>query len=757
MPCAQTIRTWLQSRWRGLLVLCIFGVIGTITFTWYHGSDYLWGIDANVPVNLKAFTYQYFYMWNDKAAPGFADPLKFPLLVPLGLLLQGWALLGLPFSGAAFQRSLLYILFVGAELGMYRLYRTMFPDLHQIGAIVAAVFYATNFFALLGEWAPLAFIVFEYAFFPLVLATFIRRCKAGRLRDAAIVALLWTLTLTPSYITVSLVLTDWGIVGLYVLFEILLNRSGGHWFRTIRFSFAVFSLWSLLNLFWIAPLAGYGSSQLANYGPSSNFLFQLNSAPLEDAFRMVGYFGLRTAFAGTLEYPWYPIFDSAPFVAIGCLLPILALLGFQLHRRRKETLFIAVLLTGGMFLVKGPNPPFGEINEALYSIPLISSAFRSTYVRFMELVSLGYAILIGMFLSHMAGLLPGLPTRDKVGQSPWKGVRRTARLAVVATLVVLVVGVYAWPLWTGTIYESAGITPSRRADFPPSYTSAADWLDAQPGIFSVLPVPYSTTNNVISYWWKNGSSGYLGVFPLQILGHRSILVGPGLPEILVTGILNGTIGDCAYLNLVNVRYIAVSLDANGPWAENETTYLAPRPGEFQGLLSNLDHCRQAQAFGPLVLYENTAWVPSTIRLSNDATGFLRDKPPLSLDSWNRSIAPNQAKESPDRYRAVVTTTGPTIAYLNLAFDPHWELWVNGVRLWDSAHFLAYGYMNAWRVNDTGALTLEFVYPEVFLDIGAYLSLGSLTAISALIAWESPLVRRAAYRWLAHRNPKKRWM
>lgn len=737
-----------------MLALLLFASVGLITLSWYRGKDYLWGIDANFPVNLKTYTYQYFYLWNDKALPGGADPLKLPLLVPLGLGLQAWSLLGLPFSGALFQRLLLYALVVSAEFGMYRLFRTMFGDLPQTSAIVAGIFYATSFFALLVEWSPLAFIVFEYAFFPLVLATFIRRLARGRLSDAAVVAIVWTVTVTPSYITVPLVILDWGIVWSYVLITVLLevNRP---WWRTVGFCLAAFLFWTLLNLFWIAPLAGYGSAQLSYYGPTSHTLFLLNSAPLQDAFRMVGYFGLRTTFGNSPLYPWYATFDSLPFIAIGYLLPVLSFLGLNTYRRRKEALFLALLLLVALFLAKGPNPPLGAVNERLYSITLISSGFRSTYTRFMEVVSFAYAMCLGLVIGRLAPVRTHQVVGPAVAPPRPRHLQRNIRAVAVTAVVLLVVGVYAWPLWTGAAYDTAGPTPSRRVNFPSSYLNAAAWLDAQAGSFNVVQIPYSTTNNLVSYDWDNGSSGFVGAFPLQLLTNRAFVYGPGLPAQVVGGLVNGTLDDCSYLDLLNARYVVISMDANWAWIENETTYLSPTPDQAGTWLATLSNCRLAQTFGQVLVFENLGWVPSLVRVSNDTLGFLTDRPPVALDSWNRSLSPAQEKLSPDRYAAQVTTAVPTVVFLNLAFDPHWELWVDGVRMPNSAHFPAYSYMNAWYVNATGNLSMEFVYPESILDFGAILSFASLGALLVVVAWQNPALLYRVRLWLRHNLHRKR--
>ena len=56
--------------------------------------------------------------------------------------------------------------------------------------------------------------------------------------------------------------------------------------------------------------------------------FRLNSAPLSEAVRLLGYRGLRSGYRGFPYYYWAPAYDTPLFVGIGFLMPVLVALSY---------------------------------------------------------------------------------------------------------------------------------------------------------------------------------------------------------------------------------------------------------------------------------------------------------------------------------------------------------------------------------------------------------------------------------------------
>lgn len=101
-----------------------------------------------------------------------------------------------------------------------------------------------------------------------------------------------------------------------------------------------------------------------------------------------------------------------------------------IKNQRKNTLLYLLISLIAIFIFKGGNYPFGEINlNLLYKIPLVFGALRnSQYITF--LASLSYAVLLGFVLNYL------IIERKKI-----------AKIVFPATLSLVLI--YATPFWTG--------------------------------------------------------------------------------------------------------------------------------------------------------------------------------------------------------------------------------------------------------------------------------------------------------------------
>ena len=54
----------------------------------------------------------------------------------------------------------------------------------------------------------------------------------------------------------------------------------------------------------------------------------------------------------------------------------------------------------------------------------------------------------------------------------------------------------------------------------------------------------------------------------------------------------------------------------------------------------------------------------------------------------------------------VNATGPFLLVFTQTFSPYWDIYVNGTKLPEEYHFVAYGFANAWLINKTGILKIE---------------------------------------------------
>ncbi|MEM2074271.1 MAG: hypothetical protein QXO33_06965, partial [Nitrososphaeria archaeon] len=535
-----------------ILSILAIATISLISLTWFRESDFLWSDDANFPLDIRVFINRYLYIWD--SAQGSLDPGKFAFWVPIGVLLKAYEFLGLPFSPYIFQRGLVYILVLSSSLSMYFLSHTLLKERRNrhIAALIASLLYTFNLYSLVVIWGSLAFLMFQYAFLPLVLALYIRSIDDRRgFRYAVFVAIIWTVTMTPAYITSSLVLSDWMIVILYLGYSLLTTPNTKIKLHLSYFTLCMMGSWLLLNTFWLIPLLSSLNLiviQKESISPPLH-LFEANSVAVLDGFRLTGYWGLSSAYKGSRYFPWYNIYQTPLFIALSFVLPILAALSILINRRNKHVIFFGILLLLAVFLAKGPRPPLGEINLWLFNNMILLTAFRSLYQRFIGYAVLSYSFLIGSLISSQIEIF-----------------RRRCLLKHISIFIILflllaVLGPYTSPAWTGDFYSTEGIIPSKRITIPNYYWEAAEWINNQPDEFAILPLPFPIRGGIV-LWWKNGTQGYSGIYPFLLLSSKFFLVSNKIGAFLATSIVNGSMRDAGMLSLFNIKYVVLHRDAN---------------------------------------------------------------------------------------------------------------------------------------------------------------------------------------------------
>ncbi len=111
----------------------------------------------------------------------------------------------------------------------------------------------------------------------------------------------------------------------------------------------------------------------------------------------------------TLVDPFWPTFailnTKFPVPVLFYSLPLLALLSFWLRRRDKYAIFFAFVYVSSVFLAKGANPPFGEINEWIFTHIPGFFAFREA-TKFFMVVSLALSYLVGVGIGEIANRIP---------------------------------------------------------------------------------------------------------------------------------------------------------------------------------------------------------------------------------------------------------------------------------------------------------------------------------------------------------------
>jgi len=578
-----------------IIILIIISLLGTISLTWFKGRSFLFGCDTVLPLNQSAID-EYFYAWTWSSAYSGADISKFSFLLPLGSFLKLFSLSNTLFSPSIFQKLLIYITFTFSGISTYFLLTTLRLK-SPFARLFASLLYMFNFY-FLWLWVSVSYLPLVYAFFPLILALYIKGVREGKdLPHAVIAALIWTVTVTPGY-GKPFVAINWFIILSFFIFYVVSVRNKGKTKKALRFTFILTVVWFALNAIWIVPLFSSFHEELEAHAiPEVTpwALFEHNSVKIVDGIRLMGYYGLTTSYKGSPWFPWYGIYNSPLFIIISFFLPILAFSAFIVNKRNKDLTYFGILTIIFLFLVKGPNPPLGSVNTFLFSHFNLDFIFRSVYQRFMGYVVLGYVVLIAFTIDGL------IKTESK--KRSFAVLRGLLIMLVFAGLV----GILPHPLWTGSLYDRSGIIPSIRVEIPSYYYEATDWIDAQQCDFNVLPLPFPI-NNKLPLLWDNGENGYRAKYPFTMLSSKRFITndfGNQTASILVDLIVNGAINDSSVLNVFNVKYIIFHRDANWKYLEGISD-----AGQIQRSLDSMNGLVLEKSFGKIDIYRNTHWKPT---------------------------------------------------------------------------------------------------------------------------------------------------
>ncbi len=726
-------------------------VVAFVGLTWFQSADYLWTPDSNFPFDIPSSIDRYFEVWDYRTIPGNVDVKKLPFIIPWALLLAGWNLLSLPFQPWLFQRLIVIGLLGASLVSGYVLFQVIATQLRidllrrRMGGILAGLLYGFNFYSMLTIWSTLAFLMFAYAFFPLVLALILYGLrKRSTTRFAALTALVWTLTLTPAYVTTPVVGTDWAfilVVSLVFLFaakpgQSNLRKGGGFLLKT-------FGFWLLFNLYWIVLLGSLGSVQLTRFSGGLR-LFVLNSAPLSEAFRLAGYWGLEASYKGSRFFPWAEIYTIPWLLLIGFIPIALAIIGLARRDRSPEMLGLATLLTIALFLVKGPYPPFGIVNQSVWGIDLIGTSYRGVFQRFMGYVALPIAILAP---------LGALTLSDSLRIFRWPRIPNWIVPVTITTVVGVLSMAHALPAFSGAIFENEGVIPSFRVTLPDSWYDLAWWLESEEGDFAILPFPYPVSTGRTALSINNGSAGLLGIYPLLTLTTRAIVMGQG-PGAEVASLLSmGTLNDSRLLSILNVRFVIVHLDANIAYLEGNPGWVMIQPDSLIRNLEGIPALDFAVQFGQTVVYENTEWIQGGLLLFPSVSGVRTqpEKDGVETDAtltggWIAELNPTfltfrrEEGSNTDIRFSLSPGAGGAIVWAR-TFDRGWTLELDGRRVSDSSHFTALGNLNAWVLDqDDGREGRIYYAPQLLLVPGLVISTTGLILTASYLLYSYIVVR-----------------
>ena len=761
---------FVKERKKTFISIAAILVVALISLVWFGGHYMLNGTDLIFPPDRINIFLKTFSIW-DHSSLGSVNPRMLAWSFPNGAFLGFSAVVGLSLESA--QKLWFYFLFAFSGISMYYLATiiTKNENKYAIG-VIASLLYMFNPYVALGitNWP---YLLLTYASLPLVLGLFIKGLTERKgIKYIIFVNLIWWVTSSSQYVNPKYVILNWLPLFLYLVFHILVSKDRKEILRSVRFTGLLISLWALFNIYWLLPTISYLTQIIiapgvlySAIGRSRFADFALNSAPLPDAMRLVGSWLFHSSWMGYPYIYWGKIYATSLFVSIGYLLPVIAFVPL-LFKKEKNILFFSIFLLVVILLMSGNQPPFGQITTYFIThIPLAIDVFSLPYPVFGLYAAMGFAVLFGYGLI----LLSSYIGRKK----PLRLLRKSRMLikpVFVGTIIFLVVGVYAFPIWTGEVaYPGNAILSSSRYKIPDYYYDASNWLSSYPEDFRLYPLPYSIIGYA-SYAWE--PSGYQGLDQTASSLGRSVIsgstdddLGSVIAKLIVS---NSTVEVAKMLALMNVKYIVFHNDVNWEYLDVSagreviSSYISTSLQNFETILANQGGFTFCKSYGQLDFYVNNYWQPAGVYAASTnillegnltqliktaaRTDFISNESIITLSnqlsSDQISARADQPKKTlvtyeeinPTQYAVQVDSSQSFYLVLSQSFDNGWVATINGQQIPDQYHFTANGYANGWYINKTGTytITLEFE-PQNLFYAGAAISIIALIVCTAYVS------------------------
>ena len=324
--------------------------------------------------------YQSFSVWDTRSL-GSANPRMIAWSVPIGAFLGFSQVIGLSIVNA--EKLWFYFLFTFSGLSMYYLATTIVKNKnrHLVG-VVAALFYMFNPYLATGltNWP---YLWLTYSSLPLMLGLFINGVSRQKgLRYIFLMCLVWWPSSSSQFVNPKYAILEWLPLVLYLVFHILENKNKTAFIRSMRFTAILAVIWALLNSYWLLPSISYFSQittapnvLYSSIGQSRLLAFTLNSAPLPDAIRLLGFWSFSPSFAGFPIIYWAGAYYTPLFIFVGYLIPLIAFISL-LFKKDKRVMFFALFSIIAIFCMNGTQSPFGQINTYSFShIPFGTRSF----------------------------------------------------------------------------------------------------------------------------------------------------------------------------------------------------------------------------------------------------------------------------------------------------------------------------------------------------------------------------------------------
>lgn len=481
---------------------------------WKMGLTGIWDFtDAGLPFNQVSAFLTHLYAWNHFVNLG-SNVLSTNLVgTPLLFLSALLEVIRTPL--VLINRLTLFSSFALAGWGMYYLVKTMFPFekrfFARLAGLAGALFNMFNPYNIYHlETGGYNFIIIA-GMLPLTMAFIYKGFKASQskakwIQYSILTAASCVILLTQNEeMTVLLVL----FLGVFCLALLIGNLSKlRSLLNNIKFLSVTFIASVGLNLFWLLPeLEIYFNTSFVSNIFSNPYFSQMSGIRSGGADILIQSFRLQAyssnLLAGFVRGNWVTWITSPANVLVGIALCCMAYASLFLRKGRKIAFFaVATALSTGLSI--GLAPPLGSIYAWLWNNFIVFRAFSNPAL-FLQIVQLGYSVLLGVFTAEIARRI-----------SSWHlaitGPQRIFKLSfskIFAIIMIFLILFNAYPILSGNLN---GILETFQV--PNYYYQTSSWLQNQQGDFRVMMLPEETTG---SYTWTPTQPAIYGMSAASFL------------------------------------------------------------------------------------------------------------------------------------------------------------------------------------------------------------------------------------------------
>jgi hypothetical protein len=554
---------------RTLIQICIIVILGLTPLLWYEGYQFLGVGDFQIRFDTPKFLNLLSTQWDSTVSFGVAAPTQ-----PAQFFLEGAVLATfhnfLPLE--YIQRIIIVFYFTLSGFGTWLLLKSF--GYGALARTSGALFYMMNPYTLTVIWhLPHGRIYEPYAWAPIVLLLFFKVLKPKTVPHTTFLwaGIIWLLASGaysgPNYLLVH-IFPAVLLAGLYLIHDI--NADENTFWRVaskylIRGGFVV-GVFTLLSAYWLLPFvaqrdSAIGASSLQAI-MSDEESYYLGSVSVREGLQLQGLWSLEGDYKGDPYYSWGYLLNTPAYSVSLAILSLMLLIGVILGKKSIYTLYGLALFTIALLLITGPNNPLGFLNRLLYdSSDYISAGFRSPFLKFGILLSLGASILVAATVAYIS--------------------RKPVSRVGVITLAILLLsyGYVITPFYTGDVISREGsVVNGFRVNQPKPYNDLREYLASNEGTGRIIILPLSKTNKTYVSWYDGGYfdkwfSAQHPVVNSDTGGYSSLL-----PGIFASGVelyrpdYHSPIDYPALLRLMDIKYILYHNDANWRYINGHSWY-----------------------------------------------------------------------------------------------------------------------------------------------------------------------------------------